>query len=203
VSRPIATIFRGLALACLLSAALLAGCGGEEKGTPLPPAQAAAIVSELDEIRRRMEAENACGDIVEEDYPAIEAELARLPEDVDPDLRRALKDSVTRLRELTDEECERIKEEKKAARPDPEPVPDPVPVPEPEPTPTTPTEPEETVPDETVPEPDPIPTPDPIPEPAPKPDKQPKPPKVTPQPGGNVDPNAADAGGSEPGGSVP
>jgi len=203
VSRPVATIFRGLALAPLLAAALAAGCGGEEKGAPLPRAQAASIVSNLDEIRRRMEAENACGDIVEEDYPAIEAELARLPEDVDPDLRRALKDSVKRLRELTDEECQRIKEEKKAARPDPEPVPEPVPVPEPEPVPTTPTEPEETVPEDTVPEPEPEPEPEPRPEPQPEPPKQPKPPKVTPQPGGNVDPNAADAGGSEPGRSAP
>ena len=145
-SKPLAIIAVG---ACLS----LAACGSSEeepKGKPLPRAAAAALEKRLDEVERRyrdaVENQNvgACNDIEKNSFAAadgIDAILAGLPADVDPDVRSAAADSFENLRTLTEEGCSNVK-----PAPEPEPEPEPEPVPEPEPIP------EETVPTETIPE---------------------------------------------------
>ena len=193
----------------LIASALLAGCGGDEKGEPIPRASAAELTAHLNQIRDRIAARNACRDIKDEDNQAIDRILADLPESVDADVRTALEDSFKHLRKLTNEECEQIRaererelQEEQEADDDGDGVPNvddecpeelgveensgcpPVEVPtEPTTTETVPTEPEETQPEETQPDEQPEPTPSPNPKPR-KPPKEPDPPGQDPNSGG-------------------
>lgn len=161
-----------------------AGCGStaEEEPDPgrgLPQSFVDALEPRLEEVQRRYDdgVDNgnpgSCKDIAGDSFagspgePGIDEILAGLPQDVDPDLRRAVERSVENLRTLT-EDCV---EQAEAAAPEPEPEPVPV-APEPEePTP-------ETTPDEEAEkddegngddgggeQPAPTPTPEPAPEP--------------------------------------
>lgn len=163
-----------------------AGCGStaEEEPDPgrgLPQSFVDALEPRLEEVQRRYDdgVDNgnpgSCEDIAGDsfagspDEPGIDEILAGLPQDVDPDLRRAVERSVENLRTLT-EDCV---EQAEAAAPEPEPEPVPV---EPEPEEPTP----ETTPDEEPEEgrggqrerqqqrqrqPEPAPEPEPEPEP--------------------------------------
>jgi hypothetical protein len=119
--------------------AVLAGCGQAE-GQPIPARSAQKIVKRLDEVQRRIDAQNACDDIREDSLPALEREIGRLPKRTDEDVRTTLEDGLGRLTELVEAECEEP--------PAPEREPEPEPVPEPDPVPEVPT----------TPEPDPEPT---------------------------------------------
>jgi hypothetical protein len=134
-NKSITAMATGLAL-------LGAGCGGEEKGDPIPADQRAQLLSRLDEAERRLDdgSEGACQDILNDTQPEVENVVATLPDGVDADLRQRLEDGLVRLWELVTSECEQIETQE----PEPEPTPEPAPLPE-ETTPeTVPTVPEET-----------------------------------------------------------
>jgi hypothetical protein len=92
-----------------LGAGLAAGCGSDEEGEPLPQAQAADLLGQLDSIQARFEAGGAaCNDITEGDdtnVTVVQRLLDSLPDDVDPDLRGALAQSFDHLFELVQQEC--------------------------------------------------------------------------------------------------
>jgi hypothetical protein len=131
---------RHLALAAFLVAlaagALAAGCGADDEGDPIPANIADQLQTRLDEIQRRFDVGGgACGDIENDSKPAVEQLVASVPNDVDADVRQALRESVDRLFELTAEQCEQQQTETEPA---------PTPAPEPEPVPTEPVPPETT-----------------------------------------------------------
>jgi len=112
-------------------------------------------VKRVDEVERRYAAGvedgnvGSCNDIQTDSVPEIERVIARLPEDVDPDLRQAVEESFARLEELTREGCADVKppETDTETTPEPEPDPDPVPTePVPEATETGDEPPAETTP---------------------------------------------------------
>jgi outer membrane biosynthesis protein TonB len=136
-----------IALPVLLLAGVAAGCGDEEKGSPIPAGQAAALQDQLDGIQRRLDngSAGACNDILGgakgPNTEAVEQQLAALPEDVDADVRDALQQSFDRLFELIDEHCSQLQSEQSDPQPGPEPDPEPTPDTTPEEEPTTEEEP--------------------------------------------------------------
>jgi hypothetical protein len=139
-----------LRLLALVACVVVAGCGSDSEGEPLPAEQAAALERQLDSIQSRFEAgDGACRDITDGDdtnTAAVEDILASLPEDVDPDARDAVRQSFDRLFELTSEQCvEQPQQPTDTAPPE-------TTAPETEPTDTIPTEtePTETEPTDTT-----------------------------------------------------
>lgn len=139
------------------STALLwaAGCGGSDEEEPEPgiPRDAAERLSrELDLVQERIDVTReqsepgSCRDVELKSYPDIQEIVEGLPDDTDPDVRRALERSIDRLKELTDSECreltEEIEQRQEETTPEPTPPPAPAPTPTPEP-PRTETQPEE------------------------------------------------------------
>jgi hypothetical protein len=135
--------FRGIyILVLLLVAGLAAGCGSDDEpeGAPIPQQAAADIESRLAEVERRMEAGGgACADIQNDTKPAVDSIVASLPSDVDADVKAALQDSVDRLFDLTEQECDEEKGQDTETQAEPPP----------EPETETETVPTETVPPET------------------------------------------------------
>ncbi|HYP48985.1 MAG TPA: hypothetical protein VEQ61_10145 [Thermoleophilaceae bacterium] len=138
-----------------LALTALAGCGSDdEKGEPIPAAQAAELQKQLDSVENRFEfGGGACGDIPDNERDVARA-IEALPAEVDPDVRRALEDSFARLFELTAEQCDEQKGQETETETTPETETETTPETETETTPTE-TEPEtetETTPTETQPE---------------------------------------------------
>lgn len=125
------------------AAALAAGCGSEDKGRPLPRAQAAELKARLAEVERRFDAGGgACRDIEGDSAPAAQRIIDGLPANVDPDLRDAVRQSFDRLFELTSQQCDEGRGQETAPETTPpETTPPPT---ETTPTETAPTEPETT-----------------------------------------------------------
>lgn len=95
-----------LALGACLAAA---GCGGdEEKGEPIPAAQAQELQTRLTEAENRLNdgSVGACRDILRDTQPAVGQILASIPSSVDPDVRDALSQSFDNLWNLVDSECQ-------------------------------------------------------------------------------------------------
>jgi hypothetical protein len=137
------------AVAAAVLALLAAGCGGsdEPEGAKLPQSVADTLRQQLDSISGRVAngSSGACDDIYLSgpeggNVEPIDAALRSIPSDVDPEIRSALDESVQRLQQLVDEECDGIRA---AERREQETVPD-----ETTETETIPTE-TETVPTET------------------------------------------------------
>jgi hypothetical protein len=133
-------------LALAACSAVLAACGGDDEGEPIPQGVAESMQQQLDNIRGQIDngSLGACEDILAGEDDATFATLERIaqevPQRVDSDVREALDQSISRLRELVEQECDRLADEEEQQRPEEEPV-------EPEP-----------VPEETVPEEEPPPT---------------------------------------------
>lgn len=115
----IASIRKPAALAvAAVALGLAAGCGsGDSGGEPLPSTVADTLTGQLDAIGARVAngSPGACDDIyapaVEDgNLEPIDAALADIPADVDPDVRAALEESVDRLKALVDQECDAIRE---------------------------------------------------------------------------------------------
>jgi hypothetical protein len=107
---------RSAAAAGLALLALLAGCGGDDEGKPIPAAQADALQAQLDGIEGRLDAGSAgaCRDVVEGDdtnVKAVQDQIDALPADVDADVRDALQRSFDRLFQLVNDECNRLEGE--------------------------------------------------------------------------------------------
>ncbi len=108
-------------LLCVLAATAAVGatgCGGdaEPRGEQLPPDIAQSLLKQLESIGDRVEAgvSGACDDIYAEDPDTgnigpIDDALASIPSDVDPEIRSALEQSIERLTQLVDEECDQIR----------------------------------------------------------------------------------------------
>jgi hypothetical protein len=108
-------------LSCLLAAAValaVAGCGGDDEpqGEKLPPETTQTLLTHLESIGDRVDTglAGACDDIYSGDSDVgdigpIDAELAAIPSDVDPEIRSALEQSIERLTQLVDQECEEIR----------------------------------------------------------------------------------------------
>jgi hypothetical protein len=95
-------------LLLVIAAIAAAGCGADEETKPSIPAEdAQALEARLDEVQRRFDAGGgACGDIVNDSQPAVEAILASLPSSVNADVRGAVDESFDRLFELSAEQCD-------------------------------------------------------------------------------------------------
>lgn len=143
---------RQLAPLAAMAVLMVAGCGdsGLSENEKIPADVSQALLAEIEDINNRVQAGvgGACDDIFENkpggNFQAVDGELARVPDDVDRDVRSTLEQSVDRLRQLVDEECTEIQaSEDQETTPDVEPV-----EPVPEETETVPTE-TETTPTET------------------------------------------------------
>jgi len=108
-------------LLCLLAAALavaIAGCGGDDEpqGEKLPPDITQTLMQQLESVGDRVAAgvSGACDDIYSDDPDTgnlgpIDDALASIPSDVDPEIRSALEQSIERLTQLVDQECDQIR----------------------------------------------------------------------------------------------
>jgi hypothetical protein len=138
------------------AAAILAGCGGDDepKGKGIPADAVAALDERLDEIQRRFndavdhDNPGACEDIERDSVKNIQATVANLPSDVDPDIRQALEDGIQRLRELAQEGCSGVEPVETETTPEETVTEETTPTE----TETTPTETETTPPETTPPE---------------------------------------------------
>ncbi len=131
----------------------LAGCGGDDKGKPIPAATATALNTELNGVQARLDngTAGACKDILEgsrgPNKDRVNELIDSMPDDVDSDVRSALEDSFDNLWDLVQQECDdRQTKEDEAKQQEQQPQ-------ETTPTETTPTEttPTETTPTETTP----------------------------------------------------
>ena len=125
-------------LLALTLVALVAGCGSDKQGKPIPADQAAALQTQLDSIENRFDfGDGACADIENKSIPAVRQELDSVSSSVDSDVRDALRRSFDRLFELTASQCDEQKGQKTTPT---ETTPTETTPSEPTPTETTPTE---------------------------------------------------------------
>ncbi|MBA2580855.1 MAG: hypothetical protein H0V03_08465 [Thermoleophilaceae bacterium] len=106
----------GIAVAAGLA---LGACGSERQ--PIPRAQAAALIADLEEAQRRVDA-GACGDVEKGTFVRLDRRVERLPDDIDSDVEQALRDGVGHLKDVAEEECA-ANRPARTTTPDPTPVP--------------------------------------------------------------------------------
>jgi hypothetical protein len=106
-----------IAVAATLGLAV-AGCGDSEEpqGRKLPPAVTQELLQQLESVDDRVAAgvAGACDDIYASEADGgniepIDAALSSIPQNVDPEIRTALEQSIERLTQLVDEECGEIR----------------------------------------------------------------------------------------------
>jgi hypothetical protein len=102
-------------LALLVLGVVLAGCGGDKEGKPLPAAQVQLLNGRLDEAERRLAdgSEGACKDILDDTQPEVGRIIDSLPGDVDADVRDALTESFDNLWNVVDDRCQEIADQSK------------------------------------------------------------------------------------------
>ena len=102
-------------LALLVLGVVLAGCGGDKEGKPLPAAQVQLLNGRLDEAERRLAdgSEGACKDILGDTQPEVGRIIDSLPNDVDADVRDALTESFDNLWNVVDDRCQEIADQSK------------------------------------------------------------------------------------------
>jgi len=112
-------------LALLVLGVVLAGCGGDKEGKPLPTAQAQLLNGRLDEAERRLAdgSEGACKDILGDTQPEVGRIIDSLPDDVDADVRDALTESFDNLWNVVDDRCQEIADQSKPEPTKTEPTP--------------------------------------------------------------------------------
>ncbi len=109
-------------LAALACAAALgaAGCGSDDKneGPGVPQEAVAEINTQLDSLAERVDVRigGACEDAQDENIPAIQRQVDGLPSDTDPEVKKALSESVANLSSLLDTECQDIDEQETRER---------------------------------------------------------------------------------------
>jgi hypothetical protein len=138
------TILKRTTTLLVLAACLVAaGCGSDDEGEPIPADVASQLQDRLNEIENRFDFGNgACGDIENDSRPAVNDLIASIPDNVDADVRQALRDGFDRLFALSEDQCQ----EEQQTETEPEPAPEPEPEPEPTTTITVPPETTETTP---------------------------------------------------------
>jgi len=101
-----------LVLALALAAPVMAGCGGNDKGDPIPAATADSLNAQLDGVQARLDqgSAGACKDILEAprgpNKQQVQDLIDSLPDSVDSDIKSALQDSFDNLWDLVDQECQ-------------------------------------------------------------------------------------------------
>jgi hypothetical protein len=107
-----------LALCALAAAALaIAGCGDSEipDAEKLPADISQDLLGEFERIEARVDANvsGACDDIFEGvdggNFDQVSSLLDSIPDDVAPEIRSALSDSVDHLQQLVDDQCDEIR----------------------------------------------------------------------------------------------
>ena len=138
-------------LLVLAAGVFFAGCGGDDKGAPIPTATATALNNELDGVQARLDqgSSGACDDILggprDPNKERVQELIDSMPDDVDSDTRSALQDSFDHLWDLVEQDCEdKAQREEDQKQEQPEET-------TPETTPTETVPPEETTPTETAP----------------------------------------------------
>ena len=109
-------IFTLLAVVACLAAA---GCGSDDEGKQLPRKTVAALDAQLEKVQERLDngSEGACKDILDAppdrgpNRDAVQQLLDGLPDDVDPDVREATRESFDNLWSLVESRCEELKPE--------------------------------------------------------------------------------------------
>ena len=90
----------------------VAGCGGNDKGKPIPAATATALNTELNGVQARLDngTAGACKDILEgsrgPNKDRVNQLIDSMPDNVDSDVRSALEDSFNNLWDLVQQECD-------------------------------------------------------------------------------------------------
>lgn len=118
-----------LVLATMASATGALGCGSDEETVLIPQQDATYLVGQLEEVNQRVSS-GACEDVTRGTLVRLEKRVEALPENLDPNVRDALGDSIDELSGMVETNCEEPTET--------------APVPET----TTPTEPPQTTPTE-------------------------------------------------------
>jgi hypothetical protein len=101
-----------LILALALAAPVMTGCGGNDKGDPIPAATAESLNAQLDGVQARLDqgSAGACKDILEgprgPNKQQVQDLIDSLPDSVDSDIKSALQDSFDNLWDLVDQECQ-------------------------------------------------------------------------------------------------
>ena len=97
---------RATAALCLALVALAAGCGADDEGQPIPPRFAIALENRLDRVEQAMAQGSleACQQALDIDVE-VQRIVDSVPEDVDPEVRDALRRSFDRLFDLVGEQC--------------------------------------------------------------------------------------------------
>lgn len=151
---------RILALTLLLATLALAACGGDEPGKGIPDSTASSLLGELTAVQNRIDqgSVGACEDVLNKSIPDIQSKLDSLPDDTDADLKTALDDSFTKLRTLTEDDCDQKRQDAEDKQTTTETTPEPTTTTETTPPPTT-TESTPTTTTETTPKPKPAPKP--------------------------------------------
>jgi hypothetical protein len=96
---------RIFALALVVAAVTVAGCGGSEEGKGIPVATATGLQTQLDGVQARLDqgSAGACKDILEgpdskgPNKKQVEDLIDGMPDDVDSDVKSALQDSLDHL----------------------------------------------------------------------------------------------------------
>ena len=147
-----------LALVAVGLALAAAACG--EEGPQIPRDEARNIVRRLQEADRRLSQDPpVCGDLSEDSIPALEDQVASLPEETDDAIKDTMRDGIDHLRSLIEAECASREEEPDTETTTEEEAPttteeEPPPTTEPPDTETEPPDPETEPPDtETTPSP--------------------------------------------------
>ena len=98
-----------LSLCLFASAALAAGCGGDDEPEPsIPLENATTLVSTLEEIQANVD--NGSCLIAADKVQEFQEELSALPSDVNEDVVDALQSGALNLGDLVEEDCERPEE---------------------------------------------------------------------------------------------
>jgi hypothetical protein len=115
------TTFKRISLLLSLGACLAAaGCGSDdEKGKPIPTAQASELLHQLDGVQARLNngSPGACKDILDggdNNRDAVARDIDSLPNNVDPDIRDALQESFDNLWSLVESKCQDLKPDEPA-----------------------------------------------------------------------------------------
>jgi hypothetical protein len=103
---------RIFALALVAACLAVAGCGGNDNGSPIPAATARSLDAQLDGVQARIDqgSEGACKDILEgprgPNKQQVQDLIESLPDSVDADVRSALQDSFDNLWDVVQQECD-------------------------------------------------------------------------------------------------
>jgi hypothetical protein len=114
-------------LLALAAGPVVAGCGGDDEGAPIPRATGTALNAELDGVQGRLDegSAGACRDILggprDPNMDRVQQLIESLPDDVDADVRSALEESFDRLWDLVGQECDDKAQQEESQQQEPEP----------------------------------------------------------------------------------